>query len=91
MGPPSLPSDQEASGNRGDVEMEGQGNEEEIGEDDCNAHSSADSLSVMFPPCQDPLLVNLYRGLPALPCVASILFCKVCELKTLFFQVAFVR
>lgn len=71
--------------------MEDQGNEEEISEDDCNAHSSADSLSVMFPPCQDPLLVNLYRGLPALPCVASILFCKVCELKTLFFQVAFVR
>jgi hypothetical protein len=64
------PSDEEASANRGKVEMEDLANEEENGEGGSNAHSGADSLSVMFPPCQDPLLANIYRGLPALPCVA---------------------
>lgn len=29
----------------------------------------ADHLSVMYLPCQDPLLVKIYQDLPTLPCV----------------------
>ena len=68
------PSDEDASANPDNVEMEDQaaGNEEGNGEDDRSTHGSADGLSVMFLPCQDPLLVKIYLGLPVLPCVASI-------------------
>ena len=74
-----LPSDEEASTDRGNTDMEDRANQEEGGEDGGDAHSSADSMSVMFPPCQDPLLVNIYRGLPALQCVASLGYGNVCE------------
>jgi hypothetical protein len=75
-----LPSDEVTSANPDNAEMEVQatGNEGGNGEDDHSAHGSADGLSVMFSPCQDPLLVKIYRGLPVLPCVASIPCYKVC-------------
>ena len=59
--------------------MGDQANEEENGEDGSVAHHAADHLSVMYPPCQDPLLVKIYQGLPVLPCVVSIFFVNFAE------------
>jgi hypothetical protein len=69
-----LRSDEEANVNLDNAEMEVRFNEEENGEDDRNAPSGADHLAVMYSPCQDLLLAKFYRGLPTLPCVASICF-----------------
>jgi hypothetical protein len=77
VGPP--PSDEDAKVNHDNAEMEVRFNEEENGEDGHNAPSSADHLAVMYPPCQDLLLVKFYRNLPTLPCVASICFCNFCK------------
>ena len=75
-----LPSDDGANANPDHSDMEDQINEGENSQDDCNADSGVDPLSVMYPPCQDPLLVEIYRGLPTLPCVASVCFCcKFCK------------
>jgi len=76
-----LPSDDDANTNRNDVEMEDLVDEVENGEDDCAARSGADRLSVMYPPCQDPMLVKIYQGLPTLPCVASVFFVNFAKLK----------
>lgn len=61
-----------------DAKMKRRDSEEgNSGEDDCRADEVADNLSVMYPPCQDPLLVKIYRGLPTLPCVAVFFLCNV--------------
>ena len=53
------------------AEVKDQNSEEEneIDEDARKAEKPevADYLSVMYPPCQDPMLVKIYKGLPALP------------------------
>jgi hypothetical protein len=65
---------------------------EEHGEVDCDSDSGADCLSVMYPPCQDPLLAKIYQGLPTLPYVEaiyliflitkiSVLSSRLCEVK----------
>lgn len=59
--------------------MGDQADEKESGEDGSFADCAADHLSVMFPPCQDPLLVKIYKGLPALPCVVLIFFVNFAE------------
>jgi len=59
-----------AAVNDADMKYQDHGEENRINE----ADNTADSLSVMFPPCQDPLLVKIYQGLPALPCVFLIFF-----------------
>ena len=61
----------------------------DTGNIDSNADGGADPLSVMYPPCQDPILVKIYQGLPALPCVAVFFFFMM--FLYLFFQAASVR
>lgn len=52
------------------AEAKGQDGEEENDDNDRVADNSTDHLSVMYPPCQDPLLFKIYQDLPALPYVA---------------------
>lgn len=66
-----LPSDEDANASRDNAEEDGEGGG--------NAHSGANPLSVMYPPCQDPMLFKIYQNLPTLPCVASFCFCKFCK------------
>jgi hypothetical protein len=54
-----------------DAEMKARDSGEKNGKDDRRADNSADHLSVMYLPCQDPMLAKIYQGLPALPCVAA--------------------
>ena len=46
--------------------------ENEIVEDGHKSEKVADHLSVMYLPCQDPMLVKIYQGLPALPCIVQV-------------------
>lgn len=82
-GPP--PSEDDADANAGANSDTGGGVEdqligEEYVEDADITPGGADHLSVMYPPCQDPLLVKIYQDLPTLPCVASIYFCNFCKI-----------
>lgn len=74
-----LPSDDDSNANRDSAEVEDQVHEEENAGDDRITPSSADHLSVMYPPCQDRLLVKIYQGLPTLPYVAPFCFCIYCD------------
>ena len=67
MGPP--PSDEGANTDLDHADMGVQLNEGENSQDGCSAGSGVDHLSVMYPPCQDPLLVKIDQGLPTLPCI----------------------
>jgi hypothetical protein len=49
------------------TEMKGKDSKDENGKDDHGADNGTGNLSVMYPPCQDPMLVKIYQGLPALP------------------------
>lgn len=61
--------------------------------DDGNVDSGDNHLTVMYPPCQDPLLVKIYRGLPTLPYVTAffkalflntkrfVILSRLCEVK----------
>lgn len=60
----ALPLEEAADANKAEMKAE-DGENDEHGKDD----SGANHLSVMYPPCQDPLLFKMYRGLPALPYV----------------------
>ena len=60
----ALPLEEVADASKGEIKAE-DGENNEYGKDD----SGADHLSIMYPPCQDPLLFKMYRGLPALPYV----------------------
>ena len=78
MGP--LPLDEGANTNLDQADMEDQINEGENSQDNRNTDSGVDHLSVIYRPCQDDLLVKIYRGLPTLPCVPSVCFCsKICK------------
>lgn len=48
------------------TEMKGKDGKDENGKDDHGADNGTANLSVMYLPCQDPMLVKIYQNLPAL-------------------------